>query len=123
LARVHLNKSIADLLGDREVVMKYYIGPHGFEVRHPSLGRQFIEHGILVDDSLPAFAHCVGQGPPRDAIAADQQTYNAMTASQPAWSVRYHLAAGIVPAPGTAMPKAYFEERNIDGTAVIRRPG
>jgi hypothetical protein len=105
------------------IMSKYYVGGNGFEARAPGVGRVFYANGVLIDDALPAYSHLVGQGPPRDAIAANQSTYDAMVATQPPWSVRYHLAAGIVPAPGTAMPKAYFEERNIDGTAVVRRPG
>jgi hypothetical protein len=102
--------------------MKYFTGKQGWELKHPSLGRRWIEGGVLVDQALPQWSWVIGQGPPRDAIAADQECYSAMVATQPPWSVQYHLAAGIVPAPGTAMPAAYFEERNIDGTAVIRRP-
>jgi hypothetical protein len=83
---------------------------------------------VLIDDTLPQCSHLVGQGPPIDAIAADQATYNAMIASPPggmgypAWRVQYFQAAGIVPAASTRMPSWYFEERNIDGTAVVKRP-
>jgi hypothetical protein len=102
--------------------MKYYIGPLGFEAKHPSLGRRFIERGTLVDHGAAQWSWVVGQGPPRDAIAADQECYSAMVASQPPWSVQYHLAAGIVPAASTAMPAAYFTERYNDGSPVVR-PG
>jgi hypothetical protein len=105
---------------------KYYVGPQGFEVRHPALGRQFIEQGTLVDDSLAQWAHCVGQGPPIDAIAANQSTYDFMIApggmGYPVFRVQYHLAAGIVPDPSTRMPAAYFTERHVDGSPVPKRP-
>jgi hypothetical protein len=109
--------------------LKYFIGPQGWEVKHPSLGRRWIEGGTLIDQALPQWSFVIGQGPPVDAIAFDQECYNMMVASPvngglglPAWSVRYHVAAGITPAASTRMPASYWEERNIDGTAVVRRP-
>jgi hypothetical protein len=83
----------------------------------------------LIDDSLPQYVHLVTQGPPIDAIAADQSTYNMMIApppggmGYPVWRVQYHLAAGIVPAAGAAMPSWYFTERYNDGSPVIKRAG
>jgi hypothetical protein len=39
-----------------------------------------------------------------------------------AFRVQYVGAAGIVPAASTRMPGWYWEERNADGTAVVKRP-
>jgi hypothetical protein len=108
---------------------KYYIGGAGWETRGPgNVGRRYYPNGVLIDDSLPQYAHLVVQGPPIDAIAADQSTYNKMIAPQsaggmgyPVFRVQYHISSGVVPAAGAKMPAWYFEERNIDGTAVVKR--
>jgi hypothetical protein len=103
--------------------MKYYIGPQGWEVRHPSLSRRFIERGTLVDHNAAEWAFVVSQGPPIDAIAADQECYNAMTAMYLVYRVQYFVPAGIVPAAGAMMPAWYWQERYNDGSPVVKRPG
>jgi hypothetical protein len=109
--------------------MKYFVGGVGWETRGPgNVGRRFYPNGVLIDDSLPQFAHLVGQGPPVDAIAANQATYNAMIAPQTqggmgydAFRVQYLGAAGIVPAASTRMPEWYWQERFNDGSLVPKR--
>jgi hypothetical protein len=110
--------------------MKYFTGPQGWECRQPGIGRRWFEPGTLIDHGLPQFGFLVAQGPPVDAIAYDQECYNKMVASPvdgglglPAWSVRYHLAAGIVPAASTRMPDWYWQERYNDGSLVIKPAG
>jgi hypothetical protein len=101
--------------------MKYYVGGNGWETKSPGIGRRFYPNGTLIDDSLAQFAHLAAQGPPIDAIAADQSTYNAMIAVYPPFRVQYFAAAGIVPAASTRMPA--LVERYNDGSPVVKRPG
>jgi hypothetical protein len=84
--------------------MKYLIGPHGWECRQPGIGRRWIEPGTLVDQALGQWAFVVGQGPPIDAVAYDQECYDTMVASpvnggmgyDPA-RVQFYPNRGIVP--------------------------
>jgi hypothetical protein len=96
------------------VMAKYYVGGQGWETQSPGIGRRYYPNGTLIDDTLQGFAHLQTQGPPVDAIAADQSTYDSMIASQAngglgyeAWRVQYLAAAGIVPAASTRMPDWY----------------
>jgi hypothetical protein len=84
--------------------MKYLIGPGGWEVRTPGAGRRWFEPGTLIDHGLPQFAYLVGQGPPWDAIAYDQECYDMMVATQtngglgmPPFRVQFYQFGGIVP--------------------------
>jgi hypothetical protein len=84
--------------------MKYLIGRQGWEVHQAGVGRRFIEPGTLVDQALPYWSFVVGQGPPWDAIAYDQECYDMMVATQtkgglgmPPWRVQFYPTAGIVP--------------------------
>jgi hypothetical protein len=109
---------------------KYFVGGQGWETQSPGIGRRFYANGTLIDDTLPAFSHLAAAGPPIDAIAYDQATYDFMVGSQaaggmgyPAFKVAYRPAAGIVPAPGTAMPGWDWIERYNDGSPVIKKAG
>jgi hypothetical protein len=81
--------------------MRYLVSGQGWEVQHPSLSRLFLPSGTLVDDNLPQWAYLVGQGPPIDAVALTQQTYDYMVSrgvnglGYPYWQVK--VAPGIIP--------------------------
>jgi hypothetical protein len=90
-------------------VSRYFIGGQGFEARAPgNVGRMFYPPGQFIDDSLPQYAHLVGQGPPIDAMPYDQSTYDFMLRSAALgglgyeyWRVRPFGAGIVLSGPGT----------------------
>jgi hypothetical protein len=67
-------------------------------------GRIEFPDGAYIDLGLPQWVFLLGEhGPPSDAIALNQFTYDYMTSNNtaglgyPYWQVRYQLDRGIVP--------------------------
>jgi hypothetical protein len=82
--------------------LQYIVGGLGWAVTGSRID---LPAGTVVDSGLPRWAFLLDQGgPPPDAIALTQYTYDFMTNNEgviglgyPYWEVRFQLERGIVP--------------------------
>jgi hypothetical protein len=103
--------------------LKYQVGGGGWAVGNPS---RLIPPGTIVDTSQPGWAALRGMAPV-DAVALNQITFDWMTSSNGQLYGLGYAPGRVACGPGVVstaagMPSWYWEERTIDGTAVVKRP-